>query len=437
MTSVNQVTLIGNVGSAPEVLKKTEKGTFIRFSIALNRQFTRQGQTVQKTQWHKVVANNGLGTFIAAHLKKGMRVFVSGELNRDKWTDKNGVVHFSDRRPENLDNLKGQVEQRDLTTAVPGDSRLDFPEKKTAPVTAPVNPVAQAMNATFTIKGTENLGTGFFISSTGYAVTCRHVVEMGSGYSAILNDQSELPLQIVSMSDKYDLALIMVVNYQTITRLTPRDSDSITPGERLFAIGSSAGLQSTVTDGVYTGFRSLRSTDEKVIQFSAPINQGNSGGPLIDEKGQFVGVVSWKYMSRGGYPYPVWVLRCRPPISSRNTGPTSNKSEIPSGVLHAGRMPLVMYWGGDFLLYGLIDLIHSIHLFTVYPFIKHLLSGFWFRYQSGYHIFNEGFCAFRIQHHITQTPSINLQDFIHAKGLCIAIHESGHRHLSLKNVSPR
>jgi len=104
------------------------------------------------------------------------------------------------------------------------------------------------------------------------------------------------------MSNKYDLALLMVTNDQTITRLNPRDPNSMAPGERLFAIGASAGLQSTVTDGVYTGLRSLRSMDERVIQFSAPINQGNSGGPLIDEKGQFVGVVSWKYMSRGGLP---------------------------------------------------------------------------------------------------------------------------------------
>jgi single-strand DNA-binding protein len=89
--SLNQVQLIGNVGSAPEVLKKTEKGAFVRFSIATNKQFTnRQGETIQKVQWHKVMVNNGLGTFVAAHLKKGMRLFVSGELNYDEWTDKNG-----------------------------------------------------------------------------------------------------------------------------------------------------------------------------------------------------------------------------------------------------------------------------------------------------------------------------------------------------------
>ena len=92
--SLNQVQLIGNVGNDPEVLKKTEKGTLVRFSIATNKQFTnRQGEPVQKVQWHKVLVNNALGTFIAAHLKKGMCLYVSGELNYDEWTDKKGQEH--------------------------------------------------------------------------------------------------------------------------------------------------------------------------------------------------------------------------------------------------------------------------------------------------------------------------------------------------------
>ena len=89
MGSYNQVTLIGNAGDAPKVLKKTEKGAFVRFSIATHKQYTnRQGKTVKTVQWHQVIANNGVGTFIANHLKKGIRVFVSGELNHSKWTDK-------------------------------------------------------------------------------------------------------------------------------------------------------------------------------------------------------------------------------------------------------------------------------------------------------------------------------------------------------------
>jgi single-strand DNA-binding protein len=79
MNSFNHVTLIGNVGDAPEVLKKTEKGTFVRFSMAINKQYTNsQGQTVKTVHWFQVDANNGTGTLIADRLKKGMRIFVYG-----------------------------------------------------------------------------------------------------------------------------------------------------------------------------------------------------------------------------------------------------------------------------------------------------------------------------------------------------------------------
>lgn len=57
--------------------------------------------------------------------------------------------------------------------------------------------------------------------------------------------------------------------------LSIRDPGTLIPGERLFAIGASAGLQATITDGVFTGFRKLKKTNGQVIQLSAPVNPGN------------------------------------------------------------------------------------------------------------------------------------------------------------------
>ncbi len=84
--------------------------------------------------------------------------------------------------------------------------------------------------------------------------------------------------------------------------LTIRDAESLAPGDRLFAVGASAGLQSTVTDGVFTGFRNIESVRGNFIQFSAPLNPGNSGGPLVDVNGMVVGVVSLKFLSQQGMP---------------------------------------------------------------------------------------------------------------------------------------
>lgn len=94
MQSLNQTLLIGNLGQNPKVLKKSEEGTFMSFSLATNKEYTNsQGKICKEVQWHEVRANNGLGTVLTTYLKKGMRVFVSGELRHDQWIDDKGKKH--------------------------------------------------------------------------------------------------------------------------------------------------------------------------------------------------------------------------------------------------------------------------------------------------------------------------------------------------------
>lgn len=214
-----------------------------------------------------------------------------------KWTDKHGVIHFSDRRPQDLDNVEGVIEERELKETDENRKEPNVPGK-----TFSRSPVEFAANCTFTIKGNGKLGSGFFLSSKGYAATCKHVIENTANPVVILNDRRELGMKVISTSHEHDLALILVMMPDKAPYLRSREPETLVPGERLFAIGSSVGLQATVTDGVFTGFRQIAATQEKVIQFSAPINPGNSGGPLIDEKGQLVGVVSSKYVVKEGMP---------------------------------------------------------------------------------------------------------------------------------------
>lgn len=213
-----------------------------------------------------------------------------------KWVDEEGVVHFSDRVPGDGNVMEDLIHEEDVQDVPPLK-----PPGKSAPRT-PQTPIEHTVDSTFTIKGTRSLGTGFFISSNGYAVTCRHVIEEDGDHRAVLNDRSEYPIGVISKSDRYDLALILVMIPRKTSFLSPRDLHAMTPGERLFAIGSSVGLQSTVTDGVLTGLRKKMPTEQKVIQFSAPINPGNSGGPLIDQEGHVLGVVSWKIVANKGIP---------------------------------------------------------------------------------------------------------------------------------------
>ncbi|MBW1997013.1 MAG: trypsin-like peptidase domain-containing protein [Deltaproteobacteria bacterium] len=213
-----------------------------------------------------------------------------------KWVDKQGVIHFSDRMPENLGEVEGPIEQRELA----GPGRDTVPPKGTGRNISR-SPIEHAANSTFTIKGRARLGSGFFVSPKGYAATCKHVIEETSNPVIILSDQTEADMKVIMTSTEHDLAVILVIVPGEVPYLTFRAPETLVPGERLYAIGSSVGLQATVTDGVFTGLREIV-TSHEVIQFSAPINPGNSGGPLIDEKGRVVGVVSSKYVTKQGMP---------------------------------------------------------------------------------------------------------------------------------------
>jgi len=94
MSSLNQIMLIGNLGKDPEILQTTELGSFVRIVLATNRKFkTKTGEVREDTQWHTVYLNYALGKVAATILKKGAKIFVSGELRTRDWQSKSGQVH--------------------------------------------------------------------------------------------------------------------------------------------------------------------------------------------------------------------------------------------------------------------------------------------------------------------------------------------------------
>ncbi len=88
---LNQTFLIGNLGQDPELLKETEKGCFVRLRLATNKVVISQdGEKMQSTQWHTVYVNNGVGKYMLSQAKKGMALFVQGELRTHTWKNKEG-----------------------------------------------------------------------------------------------------------------------------------------------------------------------------------------------------------------------------------------------------------------------------------------------------------------------------------------------------------
>jgi serine protease Do len=146
-------------------------------------------------------------------------------------------------------------------------------------------------------------GSGVIISPDGYIVTNNHVVEGAKDLSVILSDGTKLPAQLISTDIFSDLAVLKVSGKMPAV-ITFGNSDNLKSGETVIAIGSPLGeFRNTVTVGVISATgRSLDTgngyTMEDLLQTDAAINQGNSGGALINLNGELVGINSM--IVRGG-----------------------------------------------------------------------------------------------------------------------------------------
>lgn len=141
----------------------------------------------------------------------------------------------------------------------------------------------------------EARGTGIFIDRSGYIVTNNHVVEGYRSLSVILANGESRDARLVGTDAFSDLAVLKIDgdDYPTVEL---GDSDALQPGQLVIAIGSALGdFRNTVTVGVISAVGRSLETDkgynmEGLIQTDAAINKGNSGGPLINSKGQVIGI---------------------------------------------------------------------------------------------------------------------------------------------------
>jgi serine protease Do len=148
----------------------------------------------------------------------------------------------------------------------------------------------------------QSLGSGFVIDPAGYIVTNNHVIEGADEITVILSDSTSLPATLIGRDDKTDLAVLKVNSKQPLAVARWGDSDRARVGDLVMAIGDPFGLGGTVT----TGIVSARNRDinsgpyDDFIQTDAPINKGNSGGPLFNMDGEVIGINSAIYSPSGG-----------------------------------------------------------------------------------------------------------------------------------------
>ena len=162
-------------------------------------------------------------------------------------------------------------------------------------------------------------GSGFFITEDGYVLTNYHVIstahQYGYGVSVLTYDGTTYQATIVGVDEDNDIALLKV-DASGVTPVTFGDSDSMTVGDTVYAVGNPLGeLEFTMTSGMISALdRTITTSDGtdngiNMFQIDAAVNAGNSGGPVYNTSGQVIGIVTAKYSSSGveglGFAIPV------------------------------------------------------------------------------------------------------------------------------------
>ena len=173
---------------------------------------------------------------------------------------------------------------------------------KVAPAAVVVSTKSVTQGYFMQTQEVEGIGSGFIINQEGYILTNYHVVKGAQEISVTLSNDVTTTAQIVNYDENQDVAMIKITDESVKIPATVElgDSDSLQPGEEVIAIGTplSTELSSTVTKGIISATSRSVAVESGVtmnlIQTDAAINAGNSGGPLVNTKGEVVGINSSK-----------------------------------------------------------------------------------------------------------------------------------------------
>lgn len=153
--------------------------------------------------------------------------------------------------------------------------------------------IDDSVNAVVTIKTDVAQGTGFIITEDGYIVTNAHVLSGGHRVWALTSNQQTIEAAFIGYNSELDVALLKISGDYNYLDLD--DSDNVQVGEKVIAIGNPLGLQFSVTEGIVSGIHRTGINNMDIyIQTDAALNPGNSGGPLINKRGNVIGINNFK-----------------------------------------------------------------------------------------------------------------------------------------------
>ena len=153
--------------------------------------------------------------------------------------------------------------------------------------------IQKAIKGVVSVMTESSVGSGFIVDQEGYVVTNYHVIQKGEKIRVLTHDKNIVPAKVLGVDRLRDLALLKMDG--SFDYLALSDSDKLQVGRKVIAIGNPLGLSFTVTEGIISGLnREGPNGIEEYIQTDVPLNPGNSGGPLLDTKGEVIGITNFK-----------------------------------------------------------------------------------------------------------------------------------------------
>lgn len=142
----------------------------------------------------------------------------------------------------------------------------------------------------------QGLGSGFILDKQGHILTNHHVIDNAQRIEVKLWNQKTYKATVVDFDRAHDLALLQIVNAPDLQPITLADSGSLVVGQQVYAVGNPFGFSGTMTRGIISALRSVQLPSgnkiDNAIQTDASVNPGNSGGPLLNSRGEVIGITT-------------------------------------------------------------------------------------------------------------------------------------------------
>jgi S1-C subfamily serine protease len=218
---------------------------------------------------------------------------------------------------------------------MPGTSRKDMPAQS-APSRKGIPEIAKGANGAIVTIVMANddkpiaLGTGFLVRPDGVIVTNYHVIATGNVAVVKFVDGTVSPVDGVLAADKVRDLAIVKIHGRTFRTLTLGNSDQIQVGEEVVAIGNPLGLELSVSNGILSGVRRDEKEGGKLLQVTAPISHGSSGGPLFNMFGEVIGINAMFLEGGENLNFAIPVNDAKDLLSNKSTTLHSLPNEQPS-----------------------------------------------------------------------------------------------------------